>query len=89
MDDTIHVQVQVVRLLAIGVGFGRIDGNHFAIDFIWLLLDDRRDDFWVFVGEPTEQSRNTHDVYFQWTVILFLRFEMFNVRGPFIVDGAK
>lgn len=61
MHNAVHVQVQIVELLAIGIRFCRVDGNSGAIIHNnRLVLDDGRYDLGVFGGEPPKGSRNTH-----------------------------
>jgi hypothetical protein len=61
MNDAVHVQVEIVELLAVGVGSRRIDGDHGPIvhgDGVF--LQDRGYDLGVFGGEPPEGGGNTH-----------------------------
>lgn len=61
MDDTVHVEIQVVKLLAIGVWLGRVNRNDGAIGHSnRLILDDGRDDLGILGGQPPESRRNTH-----------------------------
>lgn len=60
MDDTVHVEVEVVHLFAIWIRSADVDWNLNSIDLLRLLLDDTRDDFGVFLREPSEKSWNTH-----------------------------
>jgi hypothetical protein len=45
MDDAVHIEVQVVKFLAIGIRSSSIDWNLLAIDFSSLFFDDRAYDF--------------------------------------------
>ena len=61
MNDAVHVQVEVVKLLAIGIRLRGVDGDHGAIVHLdWEILQDRRDNLGVFGGEPPEGGGNTH-----------------------------
>ena len=50
MDDIVHVEIEVVKLVAIGVWLGNVNGNFFAMDDIGLFFDDFGYDFGVLGG---------------------------------------
>lgn len=59
MDDTIHVQIEVVKLLKVGIGAGCVDGYGRAIKgfaFFNCIHDDGR----VFARKPTEKCWDSH-----------------------------
>lgn len=61
MDNAIHVEIEVVELLPIGVWPGCVDwddGTIFHSDR--LAFNHWGNDLWVLVGKPTERRRNTH-----------------------------
>lgn len=61
VDDTVHVQVQIVELFAIGVGTSAVHGNNGAIfKSDRLVFDHRGDDLRVLVGQPPEGRGDTH-----------------------------
>lgn len=61
MDDTIHIQIQVVGLFAVWVGTGGINRNDRAIFHRHrLFLDHGGYDLGVFGGKPSEGGGNTH-----------------------------
>jgi hypothetical protein len=45
MDDAVHIKVQVVELLPIGIRSSGVDWNFLAVDLSSLLFDDRAYDF--------------------------------------------
>ena len=45
MDDAVHIEVQVIKFLAIGIWPSGIDWDLLAIDLSGLLFNDRADDF--------------------------------------------
>jgi hypothetical protein len=45
MDDAIHIEVQIIKFLAIGIRSSGVDWNLLAIDLTSLLFDDRAYDF--------------------------------------------
>lgn len=47
MDDAVHVQIEVVKLHAIGVGLRRVHWYFNAIDNLGMLLNAIDDDLWV------------------------------------------
>lgn len=55
MDNAVHIQVEIVELFAIGIGFCRINGNGVAIDYLWLLLDNLSDNLGELVWQPSLQ----------------------------------
>lgn len=61
VNDTVHIQVQIVHLISIGVGTRGVHGNLFAVDFLRKLLDNGGDDLRILVGEPSEKRWDTHD----------------------------
>lgn len=61
MNDTVHVEVKVVKLFAIWVWPSCIDGNRRSIfERDGLILNHWRDDLGILVGKPSESRRNTH-----------------------------
>lgn len=61
MNDTVHVQVQIVELLAVGVGLSGVNGDNSAIVHgHGSVLDDWGDDLRVLVGKPSEGRGDTH-----------------------------
>ena len=61
MYNSIEIKVEIVNLLAIWVGLCSINGVLYAIDLVWLLFDHGCDDLGIFLGKPSEKSRDTHD----------------------------
>ena len=62
MHNTIHVEVEIVKLLPIRVGSGSIDGNSRAIRHCnRLVLNHRGNDLGVPARKPSEGSGDTHD----------------------------
>lgn len=47
VNNAIHVQVEIVKLFAIGVCFGRINRDFFSVDIARLGFDDWRNDLGV------------------------------------------
>ena len=65
MDDTIHIKVEIVELLAVRIGLRGVYENCAlaAISILHLLramLDDWRDDLGVLLAEPAEEGWDTH-----------------------------
>jgi hypothetical protein len=63
VNNAVHVQVQVIHLLAIGVRARRVDGNLLSIYFLRQFLNHLRNDLRVLVGKPSEESGDTHIVF--------------------------
>ena len=55
MDNTIHVEIQIIKLFIIGIWSSGVDGNSNSIDLSWMFFDYRGDNFGIFLAEPTEQ----------------------------------
>ena len=61
MDDAVHVEVEVVKLLAVWIRLCGVDGDDGAIVHLdWEILQDRRYNLGVFGGKPPEGGGNTH-----------------------------
>ena len=60
MDDTVHIEVKVILLLANRVGAGDVQRDFLAVHLLGLLLNNRRNNLRIFVGEPSEKRRDTH-----------------------------
>jgi hypothetical protein len=68
VDDAVHVQVQVVKLDAVGVGLRRVDRGDQrsaragvgASEHARSILDAVDDDFWVALAEPAVEGWDSH-----------------------------
>ncbi len=60
MHNAVHVQVEVVKLLAIGVRFGDVNWNFLSLNVIWSLFNHLGDDLWVLLRKPAKQRWDTH-----------------------------
>lgn len=61
VDDAVHVEVQVVHFLAVGVRLGCINGHLGAVGILErLIFDDRGDNLGIFLREPSEKRWDTH-----------------------------
>ena len=56
MDNPIHVEIQIVELLAIGIRSSSIYRKGHTIDLAGMFFDDGGDDFGIFLAEPAEQG---------------------------------
>jgi len=52
MNNVVHIKIQVVVLLIVGVGLRDVDRHGNAIDLLWLLLDDIGSNLWILVCKP-------------------------------------
>ena len=52
VHDGIHVQVQIIKFLPIGVRLGCINRDLDSINLLFMMLDDGRDYLGVFLVEP-------------------------------------
>lgn len=53
VDDAVHVEVEVVKLDALGVGTRGVHGDGHAVDLLGVLLDDIHND----LGVPVAKGR--------------------------------
>ena len=60
MNDAIHVQIEIVKLHVIRIGFGRVNWGLDAIHHLRLLLHAMNDDGREFPAQPPEKGRNSH-----------------------------
>lgn len=60
MYDTVEVEVQIIRLFAIGVRLGCVDRDFLTVNFVGLLFDNGRDDLRVLLLKPSEKGWDTH-----------------------------
>lgn len=60
MNDSVHIQVQVVELCAIGIGLRGVYGDFRSIDPFWHLFDAVDNDLGVFLAQPSIKRGNTH-----------------------------
>lgn len=60
MNNTVHIQVQIIHFLPIRIGTRRVDRDFLSVDLIGKFFDDGRDNLGVFVREPSEKRRDTH-----------------------------
>ena len=60
VDDAVHVEVQVIELLAVGVGPGAVHGHLHAVHVPRLVLDDILNDQRVLLAEPAVEGGNSH-----------------------------
>ena len=70
MDDTVHVDVEVVGFEAGRVGFRGVEGHADRAGLggeVDAFFEDILDDFGVFFGEPTIKGWDSHDC-FLWAV---------------------
>ena len=74
MDDSIHVEVQVVEFKTIGVRFTGIDRNRDSIDGLWFFFDDIYDYKRVFVNQPSIEGGYTHLLLWCWWPSFFVWF---------------
>jgi phenylpyruvate tautomerase PptA (4-oxalocrotonate tautomerase family) len=57
VNDTVHIQVQVIELNSVGIGFRSVDRGRNAVVFDY--VGDRE---WVTIGEPAVKSWDPHSV---------------------------
>lgn len=80
MNDTVHVQVEVILLFAIRIGPPRVDGDFglgavATINLFGSLFDDGADDLGVLFTEPAEKRRDTHVGCLFLAQIMYMRWE--------------
>ena len=69
MDNVVHIEIQVVVLLVVGVGLCDVDRHCHPVDFLWFLLDDIGCDLWVLVGKPVNvRGRHASRLVFLVTI---------------------
>lgn len=56
VNDTIHIQVQIVKLFTVGIGLGGVHRNHLAVDIFGFFFDYSRDHSWEFIGQPSDRG---------------------------------
>ena len=62
MDNAIHIKIEIVEFLAVGIWLGRIDRYLSSIlQRYWLVLHHWRDYLRIFARKPAESCRNTHE----------------------------
>ena len=62
VNDTIHIQVQVVELDAVRVRRAGVHGTRRAVGLPGLILDDVLDDEGVFLRQPAVEGGDSHRV---------------------------
>jgi len=62
MNNVIHVEVEIIKLLAVGVWLGDVNGDLLIVDDIGLILDDRGYDFGIFGAQPSKVRGDTFGV---------------------------
>ncbi|GMN61991.1 hypothetical protein TIFTF001_031088 [Ficus carica] len=61
VNNIVHVEVEVVKLHAVGVRFRNVNGRRNAIGvLVGFFLDDFKDQEWVPIGQLTVEHRHTH-----------------------------
>lgn len=60
VDDAVHVQIQVIHLLAIWVRFGDVDWYFLPVYLLRLFFNDGGNNLWVLGRKPSEEGWDTH-----------------------------
>lgn len=58
MNNAVHVEIQVVKFFAVGIGFRGVDRNLLAVHLAWDLFLDSSCHLGEFVGQPSKRGVN-------------------------------
>lgn len=55
MNNTIHIEIQIVELFIVGVWSSSVNWDSYSIDLSGVFFDDRGDNLGIFLAQPAEQ----------------------------------
>ena len=69
MDDTVHIEVEIIEFDAIGIGLSQIRVGSDSVDGLRQVFEGIHDSFTIFLCKPPKVARNSHGAGsdYQWS----------------------